>query len=135
MSINYRAYVVFSGSDEDYEKHGVFSTEEQARDFARHRGWKVDSVLVGSKEGLEDLIEDNLTDDQADDYKVKETKSVSDTSSQRNSEDVIRDIRKYLASVKHMTSQERFMLEKFELTPLLAELGRLYFNEKVGPFL
>lgn len=68
MKKKYVAYVTYSGRGEDSEKTGVYSREIDARERAELRGDCVVVFRTDDVRDLEDIIEDNLTDEQANEY-------------------------------------------------------------------
>lgn len=68
--IKFIAFEVYSGSGEDYQKHGVYPSLDKALAKAKYHG-TIHKHELTSKQDLEDVIEDNLTDEQAAEYAVK----------------------------------------------------------------
>jgi hypothetical protein len=66
MKKKYTAFVVYNGAGDDYVKHSVHWTKEAAERDAAELGASVWQTGFDSKYALETLIEDDLTDGQAD---------------------------------------------------------------------
>ncbi len=66
----YVAFEAYEGHGDNYVKLAVCKTRDEAMKFARYAAriheWKLDN-----KRDLEDVIEDNLTDEQAAEWSAK----------------------------------------------------------------
>lgn len=74
MKPRFKAFVVFSGQGDDYLKHGVYPMRRAADAAAsaavnrfNYRVWECECA---TKRDLENQIEDDLTDEQAQEYRV-----------------------------------------------------------------
>lgn len=66
--LKYTAFVVYTGAGDDYVKHAVHWTKEAAEKDAKELGARVWQTGFDSKYALETLLEDDLTDGQANLY-------------------------------------------------------------------
>lgn len=67
MIKKYKAYVIYSGYRDEAQKHAVLASREECERYLIT--YRILEMCSLSKEELQDLIEDNLSDEQAEPFK------------------------------------------------------------------